>query len=46
MTLDGKILRGIFKHERLKPTIIWTNQENIQNLAKLRQVINTNLNFS
>ena len=25
MTLDGKILRGIFEHERLKPTIIRTN---------------------
>ena len=26
MTLDGKILRGIFKHERLKPAVIRTNQ--------------------
>ena len=28
MTLDGKILRGIFEHERLKPAIIRTNQGN------------------
>ena len=26
MTLDRKILRGMFEHERLKPTIIRTNQ--------------------
>ena len=31
MMLDGKILRGIFEHERLKPTIIRTNQGNVQN---------------
>ena len=40
-TLDGKILRGIFEHERLKPNIIRTNQVNVQNLADLRQVMNT-----
>ena len=31
MTLDGKILQGIFEHERLKPAIIRTNQGNVQN---------------
>ena len=46
MTLDGKILRGIFEHERLKPTIIRTNQGNVQNLADLRQIMNTNLKFN
>ena len=46
MTLDGKILRGIFEHERLKPTIIRTNQGNIQNLAELRQIMNTNLKIN
>ena len=30
MTLDGKILRGLFKHDRLKPANIRTNQGNIQ----------------
>ena len=29
MTLDGKILKGIFEHERLKPTAIRTNQGNV-----------------
>ena len=27
MTLDGKILRDLFKHERLKPAIIRISQE-------------------
>ena len=30
MTLDGKILREIFEHERLKPAVIRTNQVNVQ----------------
>ena len=46
MTPDGKILRGLFEHERLKPAVIRTSQGNVQNLAKLRQVMNTNLTFS
>ena len=46
MTLDGKILRGIFEHERLKPTTIRTNHRNVQNLADLRQVMNTDLQFN
>ena len=40
MTLDGKILRGLFERERLKPANRWTSQENVQNLAQLKQVIN------
>ena len=43
MTLDGKLLRGLFKHERLKPANIKTNQGNVQNLAQLKQVINAGL---
>ena len=34
MTLDGKILRGLFKHKRLKPANIRTSQGNVQNLAQ------------
>ena len=41
MTLDGKILRGLFEHERLKPANVRTSQGNVQNLAQLKQVINT-----
>ena len=43
MTLDGVMLRGIFEHERPKPTIIRTNQGNIQNLAELKPTMNTEL---
>ena len=28
MTLDGKILRGLLEHERLKPAIIRMSQSN------------------
>ena len=39
ITLDEKLLRGLFKHERLKPAVIRTNQGNVTNLSKLKQVI-------
>ena len=43
MTLDGIILRGIFEYERLKPAVIRTSQGNVQNLAELKQIMNTEL---
>ena len=43
MTLDGKILRGLFEHERLKPANIGMSQGSIQNLAQLRQIMNAGL---
>ena len=43
MTLDGKILRGLFKHERLKPAVLRTSDRNINNLSQLKQVINIGL---
>ena len=36
MTLGGIILKGIFEHERLKPTVIRTSYGNVQNLAELK----------
>ena len=39
MNLDGKCLRGLFEHERLKPEVIRTSQGNVSNLAWLKQVI-------
>ena len=39
ITLDGKLLRGLFEHERIKPAIIWTSEGNITNLAHLKQVM-------
>ena len=46
MTMDGIILKGIFEHERLKPTIIRTSHGNVQNLAELRQVMNSELKLN
>ena len=43
MTLDGKILQGLFEHERLKPTILRTSEGNVSNLSKLKQIINMGL---
>ena len=40
MILNGKILRGLFKHERLKPAIIRTSQGNVCNLLQLKQIVN------
>ena len=34
MTLDGRILRGLFEHERLKPVNIGMSQGNVQNSIK------------
>ena len=39
MTLDGRILRGLFEHEGLKPANI-TSQGNVQNFAQLKQIMN------
>ena len=45
MTLDGRILRGLFEHERLKPRNIRMSQGNIQNLPQLKQIMNVGLKF-
>ena len=43
ITLDGKLLRGLFEHERLKPAVIRTNQGNVTSLSKLKQVMASGL---
>ena len=45
MTLDGRILRGLFEHERLKPVNIIMGQGNVQNLAQFMHIMNTGLKF-
>ena len=40
MTLDRKILRGLFEHERLKPAAIRTGQGNMSNLPQLKWIVN------
>ena len=37
MTLDGKILRGLFEHKKLRPANIRTSQRNVQTLVQLKQ---------
>ena len=39
MTLDGKLLRGLFEHERIKQAVIRTSNGNVVNLAQLKQVM-------
>ena len=36
MTLDGKILRGLFEHERLKPAMLRISEGNVSNLLQLK----------
>ena len=43
MTLDSKILKGPFEHEKLKPADIRTTIGNVQNLAQLKQIIKVGL---
>ena len=43
ITLDGKLLRGLYEHEWLKPAVIRTNQGNMTSLSKLRQVMTSGL---
>ena len=50
ITLDGKLFRGLFEHERLKPAVIRTNQGNVTNLSKLKKsyvfrIISTMINI-
>ena len=46
MTFDGKILQGLFEHERLKSATLRTSEGNVNNLAKLKQKINMGLVLS
>ena len=38
MTLDRKLLRGLFGHERLKLVVIRTSQGNVSTLVHLKKV--------
>ena len=43
MTLDGKLLLGLFEHERIKPAVIRTSEGNVTNLAHFKQVISVGI---
>ena len=40
MTIGGKLLRGLFEHERLKPAMIKMDKGNINTLLALKRVRN------
>ena len=40
MTIDGKLMRGLFEHERLKPAVLKTDKGNVSTLLALKRVIN------
>ena len=39
MTLDGKILRGLFEHERLRLALKRTSHSNVNTLVQLKQTL-------
>ena len=39
MTLDGKVLRGLFEFERIKPAMLRTSHGNVNMLAQLKQIL-------
>ena len=43
MTLDGKLLQGLFEHKRIKPAVIRTREGSVNNLAHLKQVISVGM---
>ena len=40
MIIDGKLLRGLFEHERLKPAMIRRDKGNVSTLSALKRVMN------
>ena len=40
MTMDGKLLRGVFEHKRLKPVVLKTDRGNVSTLPALKKVMN------
>ena len=40
MIIDGRLLMGMFEHERLKPAMIRTDNGNINTLSALKRVMN------
>ena len=45
MPIDGRLLRGLFEHERLKPSIIRTDKGNVTTLSALKRVMNLEISL-
>ena len=40
ITIEGQLVRGLFQHERLKPTILHMDKGNVRTLAELKKIMN------
>ena len=40
ITIDGKLLRRLFEHERLKPAVIRMDKGNVSTLSALKRIMN------
>ena len=45
MTIDVKLLRRLFEHERLKPTVIKTDKGNVTTLSALIRIMNLEISL-
>ena len=45
MTIDEKLLRGLFAHERLKPAVIKTDKGNVTTSSALKRVMNLQISL-
>ena len=45
MTMDGKLLRGVFEHKRLKPGVLKTDKGNVNTLPALKKVMNLEITY-
>ena len=45
MTIDGKLLRGLYEHKRLKPTVIRIDKGNVATLSALKRVANLTISL-
>ena len=45
MAIDGKLLRGLFEHERLKSAMIRTDKGNANTLSALKRVMNLEISI-
>ena len=43
MDIEGQVMRGMFKHERLKPAILHMHNRNVRTLSELKKVMNLGL---
>ena len=45
MDIEGQLMRGLFRHERLKPAILHMDKGNVRILLELKKVRTNNLKW-